>query len=578
MLLNQPIIKTFVAKYNSASVEGYIEPLEYIEKFISLYDIASVYENTTFNSDLTNEDMAKYIGETFNPTSKSISDQIQALKFFEAMVAFTKDLRYVNKIAKTDSIAMGVGSTVPETLAKINEIDYFIENTIKGYTYFMPDFVEILNPNNKNHSPLLTAHFEGNRDATQYIFGIINPMYYNDFSRLVNKLQEQSDEPLTVKTITRLQQDYALFKMFLMDKTDLFSTAEILEEKPKNRRVLRGNRTLTKFYTITAVEEFAKAITTLKTDSTYKNNLFIQKLIVEPSTSGSNLNVLAINSFGLQSEDKQLLAAGWTDLILGEERELRDGYTTRQFGLDLIVYSIYKNGFAFGNKSFLYLLSTEVKARLPKYLDYLKTSANTRISDIPGIDIDKEFLALFLRNNSDLRGLIQTIPIETLKKIIDSGKTNEQGDYESFYTRAELPLVFKTRTGLYQHVGGGFYKYVTKLGIRGVGKEYTPDMMTFEGTVKDSIYLTNSLQRKKFSGDLTYVTNNESEIESNETSDNDIILNSIISELEYVEKMTTKLIQLTNDEQRKEGFTKLIKGLKTKEAIDQATKNMNEYC
>lgn len=92
--------------------------------------------------------------------------------------------------------------------------------------------------------------------------------------------------------------------------------------------------------------------------------MFIKKLTVTASKPGSKLNILTIDSLGADAELKQQMAAGWTDLILGPVYEFSNGGNTRQFGLDLIVASIYRNGFAFGGQSFLYLLGTEVKAKM----------------------------------------------------------------------------------------------------------------------------------------------------------------------------------------------------------------------
>ena len=343
----------------------------------------------------------------------------------------------------------------------------------------------------------------------------------------------------------------------------------MLEEAEGNRRVLRGNKALTQFYTITAVEEFAKVLTILKTDPSYRNNLFVQKLMVEAAYEESKMNVLSINSFGLQNEDKQLLTAGWTELILGEEKVLRDGYTTRQFGLDLIVYSIYKNGFAFGNKSFLYLLSTEVKARLPKYINYLKTSANTRLTDIPGFDVNREFLNLFLRNNSDLRGLIQTIPTAQIN--ISEGQVNEANNYLWFRTRDTLPTIIKSSGLLYQNVGNGLYKYVTKLGVTGVGKEYTPDMLPVNGHVKDSIYLKNSFPRKEFSSVHTVGASaaNNTNAQPN---------NKELEELEFVKEQSEAINKLSLKEQRLEEYKKLLTIVTTQAAINQVEENIKKYC
>ena len=281
------------------------------------------------------------------------------------------------------------------------------------------------------------------------------------------------------------------------------------------------------------------------------------------------LEDLSINSFGLQNEDKQLLTAGWTDLILGEEKVLRDGYTTRQFGLDLIVYSIHKNGFAFGNKSFLYLLSTEVKARLPKYINYLKTSANTRLTDVPGFDVNREFLNLFLRNNSDLRGLIQTIPTAQIN--ISEGQVNEANNYLWFRTRDALPTLIKSDGFLYQNVGNGLYKFVTKLGVTGVGKEYTPDMLPVNGHTKDSIYLKNSLVRKEFSSVHTVGA-------SAAKNTNEQPSNKELEELEFINKQSEAINKLSLKEQRLEEYKKLLTIVTTQAAINQVEENIKKYC
>lgn len=53
----------------------------------------------------------------------------------------------------------------------------------------------------------------------------------------------------------------------------------------------------------------------------------------------------------------------------------------------------------------------------------------------------------------------------------------------SFYTNVEYGDVIKIDNYYYEYVGNNKYKF-TKLGLNKVGKEYTPDMLTIDGSKK----------------------------------------------------------------------------------------------
>ena len=374
---------------------------------------------------------------------------------------------------------------------------------------------------------MLSTYHEKTKQASNYIFGVINPMYFYEFEGVLSKLQSDSAEALGKKTIKKLQDDFALFKLFMFDPTNRDNDELALEDETAQaafQRVIRGHKNATKYYTLEFPKKIADTLYALKKSKAFEKNFFVQSLRLSPAHKNSEVLVLTVDSIGMNPEDKRALGTGWADLILGDNLNLGTGYTTRELGLEIIVFSLYRNGFAFGNSSFLYALSPEIKARLPKYLSYLRNSSIVELTD----NEEYQFLNLFKRHNHDLKGVVPTYTTEEIKEYYKNTTTNEKAKkVVEFTSEMDLGSIIKVSSNKYEFVlyervyraTGGYstYKYriVTPLGMKGVGKEYTPDMMTSFGRTKKSIYLNNDYGNELFTKENLTVLNFDDNLESN---------------------------------------------------------------
>lgn len=510
LLMNQPIIVELVTLFARNS-EGTTSLTEYIEEFINNKHLSEIMNDTDFNSNLNDVDMAEVIGYNYQQIvsdKQLLSNQVQVLKFFISMADVAKDLRVVNTIAKQDSLSAAAGPQMIDTISREQIIANFLNRVENGTSYFHKDIALLIsdningNGNNPKRSPLLASYYNNTKKVVKYLFGSINPMYQDEFPRVLKQLQTGYDTVVSKSTIKKLQQDYSLFKLLWADptnRTNSILTLNDIDKETAYRMVIRGSKEATAYYTKELPGRLSKSFKALTTLPQFRNNAFVQYLRLSETTTDGKYPIFNIDSLGMDADEKQNLIAGWNDLILREPIDLGDGYNSREFGLELIPYSLYRNGFAFGNRSFLYLLSAEVKSKLPKYIKYLKEAHTHELTDEQIYD----FINLFKRHYADNSYIVPKVEQSKLSKVAVSGEKTKE-IYKSVVTNEFLGTVFSTKyysnNYYYQLIGVDEYKdYCTyryeetsKLGLKEVGKEYTPDMLASNSRkIQKSIYQEN---------------------------------------------------------------------------------------
>jgi len=118
----------------------------------------------------------------------------------------------------------------------------------------------------------------------------------------------------------------------------------------------------------------------------YPNNAFIQaiQLNYEKKSNRASLNV---NTTGMSEQEKERLRMAWTDLHK----------INPELSMKLFTYAFFRGGIGFSPKTFMGLVPTYVKERIPGYVDTYR--------HFPQI-IEKTVLDQFIRNNWDNSTLV----------------------------------------------------------------------------------------------------------------------------------------------------------------------------
>ena len=182
----------------------------------------------------------------------------------------------------------------------------------------------------------------------------------------------------------------------------------------------------------------------------YKDNALIQaiKLDVNKDTGRATLKV---DTTGLDTQQKETLSSAWIDLHKAEPE-----LSTRLF-----MYNFFRTGIGFSPKTFMGLVPTYVKERIPSYLESYRNLP--RVS--PQIVLDQ-----FIRNNWDNNRLV---PKKDIKHIMHEGVL-EVYKADDIKEMANTPYFRMRRNGvdtLWRQTGktetAVYYEEVTPLGNNG---------------------------------------------------------------------------------------------------------------
>lgn len=138
----------------------------------------------------------------------------------------------------------------------------------------------------------------------------------------------------------------------------------------------------------------------------YTDNALIQsiKLDVNKDTGRATLKV---DTVGLDTQQKEILSNAWIDLY-NDNPDL---------AIRLFIYNFFKSGIGFSPKSFMGLIPTYIKERIPGYLETYRKLPSVS----PLVVLDQ-----FVRNNWDNRKLVPTI--KDLKYTIKDGTLRIYGE------------------------------------------------------------------------------------------------------------------------------------------------------
>lgn len=385
LFLTQPIIEKVTREYFKRSNEGYVSINDVVEEFLPkdvslIRSIKGKLSTTPF----TKNDLAEEI-----KSGNTDSDfQTNALVLFQYLSEIAKDLNTLTFLTKFNSVTNAVGPTIADTLVMKERYNKFIDEMEEGTIPFNSEASKVI-----ENSPILKAFYDttlGYGGASDLIFRDYFPHYSYTFTGILETLRRNIKGTLDSKTINKLINDFILYKLTL-------GSSPIIDGSKENRQKFIMN----------FVDKY------IKEASTIEDNDLLKVISLKGRDSKCPVTTLEAKTGGYSVDIQERVKNAWSNLITNPE--------TRDFGIDLFYYNIFRSGFVFSPKTFGHLASVDVKINIPGYVDSISdVTFNDNIVSI------QSFLYMFLRNHSQDFKLVPRL--ENSNKVQVSKSTDARGN------------------------------------------------------------------------------------------------------------------------------------------------------
>lgn len=377
MLLSQPIIRKVTDEYFRRNNEGYISAEDLIDEFIEQDKNAKGYEKTLTLTNFSKDELAQ--GISLNSDKGDF--QIRTLILFKRLSKISQDLNTLTFLTKFNSVTNAVGPTIADTLVMKQRYKKFLDKFEDNNAIFSENAKDVI-----QNSPILDAFYTttvSDTGASQLIFQGYFPHYSDKFNQVLERLRETTKATIDSKTINSLVSDFVLYKLTGGPNPILNSDGKVREEFIHDF--------------IVEFKERAAGIV---------DNELIKIITVKPSTGRCPVPTLEAKTGGYTQDVQEKVKDAWTNLIADE--------STRDLGIKLFFYNMYRTGLSFSPKTFLHLASTDVKLAIPGYIDSIRD-----INYNDSFDVD-DFLLQYRRNHTDN---LKVVPHITQRKSISSSIT-----------------------------------------------------------------------------------------------------------------------------------------------------------
>lgn len=358
LLLSQPIIRRVTDEYFRRNNEGYISAEDLIDEFLEQDKNAKGYEKTLTLTNFSKEELAQ--GISLNSDKGDF--QTRALILFKRLSKISQDLGTLTFLTKFNSVTNAVGPTIADTLVMKQRYKKFLDKFEDDNAIFSDNAKDVI-----QNSPILDAFYTttvSDTGASQLIFQGYFPQYSDKFNQVLEKFRETTKANVDSKTINSLVSDFVLYKLTGGPNPVLNSDGKVRE----------------KFIHDFIVEFKEKAAGIV-------DNELIKIITVKPSTGKCPVPTLEAKTGGYTQDVQERVRDAWTNLITNE--------STRDLGVKLFFYNMYRTGLSFSPKTFLHLASTDVKLAIPGYVESVR---DVNYND--SFDVD-DFLLQYRRNHTD---------------------------------------------------------------------------------------------------------------------------------------------------------------------------------
>lgn len=411
MFLTQPIIEEVTREYFRRNNEGYVT----IDELI----------NEVFNGD---EELIKGISSSLKVTEFTKNDLAEGLKsgsintdfqksilvLFGKLASMAQDLNTLTFITKFNSVTNAVGPTIADTMVMRERYNKFIDK-MEDTPPFSESAKYVL-----ENSPILDAFYSttlSDSGAARLIFQEYFPHYSDMFTLILEKMRGLVKGQLDAKTINKLINDFMLYKLTLGDNP-------VIDSSEKTRsRYING---FTNYY--------------MDASKDISNNDFIDIINIKSRNNRCPVPVLEAKTGGYSVDLQERIKSGWSDLIINP--------TTRNLGITLFYYNIFRSGFGFSPKTFGNQASVDVKLNIPGYIDTIR---NPNFND-EEVEIES-FIYQFFRNHTQNYKLVPKLEMEGLPKGLVTEFKDLKGrgiDIKHSISRAKIePIIVEvTKNGI----------------------------------------------------------------------------------------------------------------------------------
>ena len=384
LLLSQPIIRRLSNDYIQRNNDSYVSGSDIIEEYLQIYlrdrDTIDNYRKSISNTQFSKEELVKGISDKM----ENSDFQKRVLVLFERLLNISNELNTITFLTKFNSSTNAVGPTIADTMVMEDRYYRFIDNVLSGNTYFTQNVRDVI-----NNSPLLKAFYENEMSASKLIFETYFPHYSRSFNEVLELLRDLTKTNLDSKTINLLVNDYMYYCMTQGD-------IPVIDSSYNNRKEMILN--------------FTKRFNRAKESLT--NNELLKTIYIQSQTKQCKIPVLESKTGGYTQDIQEKIRNSWTELL--------DKDKTRQFGKDLFIYNLFRNGFSYNPKGFLHLSSVDVKLAIGGYTDVLNDiNNNMRINSY-------DFILQFMRNHSNNSRIVPDI--STYSNMIEETYSQQEGN------------------------------------------------------------------------------------------------------------------------------------------------------
>lgn len=358
LLLSQPIIIKLTNEYLRRNNEGYISTDDLIDEYLEQDKNSKGYESTITLTNFTKEELAE--GISLGSTSGDF--QTRALILFKRLSKIATELNTLTFLTKFNSVTNAVGPTIADTLVMKQRYSKFLDKFRDGTAIFSDNAADVI-----QNSPILDAFYTttiSDTGASQLIFQDYFPQYSDKFMGVLDRFRETTKASLDSKTINSLVNDFVLYK---------------LTGGPNP--VLNSDRKVRKEFIYDFIKEFKERAAGII------DNDLLKIITVKPVTERCPVTTLEAKIGGYTQDVQERVKDAWTNLIANKK--------TRDLGVKLFFYNMYRTGVSFSPKTFLSLASTDVKLAIPGYIESIRD-----INYNNTFDVD-DFLLQYRRNHTD---------------------------------------------------------------------------------------------------------------------------------------------------------------------------------
>lgn len=444
ILMRQPIVMEITKKYFRESREGKSKEAVIEEILKSTIKYSGMIEELSWSNVQDNkfeiDTLAKDIMLYKDVTNMSDKDKIDFYRrqvtvglLFQRIMKTADALGRLVQATRADTQGGAAGPSIADTMIKIQKVEDFIEaSREESFPLINADVIDPDITYNGNVAtlrqqlissklPFLQAFYTLGIKQTESLLSLYFPHYTDAFKEVIDGKYEIIDGKkhlifeglrkmtklgkLDVKTMNSIYNDLLVY---IMSKTEFFG-------KGSNKR---GKEMSTRDKRDLMINHFPKYFKKIIEDNPDIAELeFIKRLKTSLANDKTPVNVIIFKNVGSLSPDlKSRYSRDWASLLYMKNPK------AQELALNLVLYSYYRNGFAFGPTTFIHLAPLIIRDAIPDYISTLRDLLTKN-------DSYEDFIEQYVYNHLDNRKLVPEVKEGSTFKFVD-----EEGNFEDEVT------------------------------------------------------------------------------------------------------------------------------------------------